>query len=434
MVDGKEYMVPLATTEGALVASTNRGARAIAKSGGVRTALTGDGMTRAPLLRMPSLEAARDLREWLDTAEAKAEVADAFASTSRFGRLQTLSTTVVGRNVYLRFKCNTGDAMGMNMITKGVNAALATVIERFPTARVLSLSGNLCTDKKPSAVNWVDGRGKSVVAEVVLPREVVEGTLKTTADALVELNIGKNLVGSAAAGSLGGFNAHASNIVSAVFLATGQDVAQNVESSACITLLEHDDDEANPGGVIASVTMPCIEVGTVGGGTGLASQAACLDLLGLRGASSEEPGANASTLAKVVAASVLAGELSLMAAHTTGDLLRAHMALNRATAPAPAAAAGAAASPGATGGAPTHTATAARMAQPSHSMASTAGGAGPFKAPELRAFPVGRRYFAAAMHRAPAEPVCAAKPAPSSLSRAKALSTSEEACPVMRGV
>lgn len=415
------------------MASTNRGARAIAQAGGVRTALTGDGMTRAPLLRMPSLEAARDLKNWLDTPEAKEEVAAAFASTSRFGRMQSLATTVVGRNVYLRFKCNTGDAMGMNMITKGVNASLATIVGRFPTSRVLSLSGNMCTDKKPSAINWVDGRGKSVVAEVVLPKEVVEGTLKTTAAALVELNIGKNLVGSAAAGSLGGFNAHAANIVSAVFLATGQDVAQNVESSSCITLLEHDD--ASPGGVIASVTMPSIEVGTVGGGTGLASQAACLDLLGLRGASLDLPGSNASTLARVVAASVLAGELSLMAAHTTGDLLRAHMALNRAATPAAAATA---APSQATGAAATHTAAAAaaaRMPPPTHSMASTAGGAGPFKAPELRVSPVGRRYFAAAMHRAPAEPVCASKPAPASLSRANTAPISAaDVCPVMMGV
>ncbi|KAA0160878.1 hypothetical protein FNF28_05300 [Cafeteria roenbergensis] len=430
-VDGKDYMVPLATTEGALVASTNRGARAISMAGGARTVLTGDGMTRAPLLRMPSLEAAAELKAWVENPENFKLVAEAFSSTSRFGRLQSLVVSTAGRNAYLRFKCSTGDAMGMNMITKGVNAALAAVVERFPTARILSLSGNVCTDKKPSAINWVDGRGKSVTAEVVLSRDIVENTLKTTADALVELNTGKNLIGSAVAGSIGGFNAHAANIVSAVFLATGQDVAQNVESSMCLTLLEHDDDPANEGGIIASVTMPSIEVGTVGGGTSLSSQAACLDLLGLRGAAAEPltPGSNASQLARIVAASVLAGELSLMAAHTTGDLLRAHMALNRK----PAAGS---AQPGVTGGGAAAAAAGripARVASPTHGLAAVQGGAGSFRHPTAAAVPPGRRYFAAANHRAADKPVSPAREAPAFLSRHTTTPVGD-ACPILRGV
>lgn len=427
-IDGRDYMVPMATTEGALVASTNRGARAISKSGGVRTALTGDGMTRAPLLRMPSIAAAAELKLWAEDPENARLVADTFASTSRFGRLQSLVVMTAGRNAYLRFKCSTGDAMGMNMITKGVNAALAVVVERFPTARVLSLSGNVCTDKKPSAINWIDGRGKSVTAEVVLPRSVVEGTLKTTADRLVELNLGKNLVGSAMAGSIGGFNAHAANIVSAVFLATGQDPAQNVESSTCLTLIEHDDDPENKGGIIASVTMPSIEVGTVGGGTSLTSQAACLDLLGLRGAAPEPlaPGAHSAQLARVVAASVLAGELSLMAAHTTGDLLRAHMELNRKPSAGDA-------QPGATGGSAPASSARSRMAAPSHGLAAVQGGAGSFRHPEAGPAIPGRRYFAAAHHRAPAAPLGPARAAPVGLSRASTPITADS-CPVLRGV
>ncbi len=142
--------------------------------------------------------------------------------------------------------------------------------------KLLSLSGNLCTDKKPSAVNWVSGRGKSVCAEVVLSGWVLKNVLKTSAAAMAELNVGKNLVGSALAGSIGGFNAHASNIVTALFLATGQDPAQNVESSNCLTQFEVDagavDAARDPTGaagpgLIASVTMPSVEVGTVGGGT-----------------------------------------------------------------------------------------------------------------------------------------------------------------------
>ncbi len=123
-VDGREYRVPLATTEGALVASTNRGAAAIRAAGGASTALTADGMTRAPLVRLPSLAEAAALVAWLKLPRNRERVADAFAATSRFGRLVQLTPTLAGRNVYLRFSCTTGDAMGMNMITKGVNEAL----------------------------------------------------------------------------------------------------------------------------------------------------------------------------------------------------------------------------------------------------------------------------------------------------------------------
>lgn len=187
------------------------------------------------------------------------------------------------------------------------------------------------------AVNWIEGRGKSVSAEVRLSGHVLKSVLKTTAEAVVDLNTSKNLVGSALAGSIGGFNAHASNIVTACYLATGQDAAQNVESSTCLTLLEMDStirDPADPDGkhgpgVVMSVTMPSIEVGTVGGGTSLPAQAACLDLLGLRGSNSERPGANAETLARVIAGTVLAGELSLISALTTNDLLNSHLKLNR---------------------------------------------------------------------------------------------------------
>ena len=124
--------------------------------------------------------------------------------------------------------------MGMNMISKGVEKALALMTEHFNDMSVMAVSGNFCTDKKATALNWIDGRGKSVVAEATIPKSVVKKTLKTTVDALVDLNIAKNLVGSAMAAAVGGFNAHASNIVTAIFIATGQDPAQNVESSMCL--------------------------------------------------------------------------------------------------------------------------------------------------------------------------------------------------------
>ncbi len=337
LLDGKEYRVPMATTEGALLASTNRGCTAIRKAGGVTTVVHADGMTRAPLVRMPSLKEAGELQAWVESPANFERISGAFNSTSRFARLKSVNVSTAGRNVYIRFKAATGDAMGMNMITKGVNEALKLFKAQFPAMHVLALSGNLCTDKKPSAINWVDGRGKSVSAEVRLSGHVLKSVLKTSADAMVQLNTSKNLVGSALAGSVGGFNAHASNVVTAVFLATGQDGAQNVESATCLTLIEADasirdaaDPEGKSGpGVVMSVSMPSVEVGTVGGGTSLPAQSACLELLGLRGSNAERPGANAETLARVVAGTVLAGELSLLSALTTNDLLSSHLKLNR---------------------------------------------------------------------------------------------------------
>jgi hydroxymethylglutaryl-CoA reductase (NADPH) len=193
--------------------------------------------------------------------------------------------------------------------------------------QIIAISGNYCTDKKPAAINWIEGRGKSVVAEAIIPGNIVQSVLKTTVRAIVELNISKNLIGSAMAGSIGGFNAHAANILTAVYLATGQDPAQNVESSQCITLMEAVNDGQD---LYISVTMPCIEVGTVGGGTALPPQAACLDLLGVRGANVEKPGANAQRLARIIGAAVMAGELSLCAALAAGHLVKSHMAHNRA--------------------------------------------------------------------------------------------------------
>lgn len=282
-------------------------------------------MTRGPVVKMPSAKRAVELKRWLEFPENQFQVASAFNSTSRFARLANLKVNVAGRYVYIRFRSTTGDAMGMNMISKGVEKALALMADHFTDLDVLAVSGNFCTDKKATALNWIEGRGKTVVAEATIPKGVVKKTLKTSVDELVELNIAKNLIGSAMAAAVGGFNAHASNIVTAMYIALGQDPAQNVESSMCLDLFEKD---AN-GDLHVSVTMPAIEVGTVGGGTGLPAQAGLLRLMGVHGAAEELPGTNARRLAQCVASAVLAGELSLMSALAAGHLVRAHMAHNR---------------------------------------------------------------------------------------------------------
>lgn len=324
-IDGKSYYIPLATTEGCLVAGAMRGCKAINAGGGAVTIVTKDGMTRGPCVAFSSLLRAGAAVQWLDSERGQRIMKKAFNSTSRFARLQSLKTAVAGTKLFIRFCTTTGDAMGMNMISKGVECALKVMSgEGFSDMHVVSVSGNYCTDKKPAAINWIEGRGKSVVAEAIIPADVVQTVLKTEVDALVSLNHDKNLVGSAMAGSLGGFNAHAANLVTSIFLATGQDPAQNVESSFCLTDMKNIN-----GNLQITVSMPCIEVGTLGGGTILEPQAAVLEMLGVRGPHPQNAGDNARQLARIVAAGVLAGELSLCAALCAGHLVQSHMALNR---------------------------------------------------------------------------------------------------------
>ncbi|WMV16470.1 hypothetical protein MTR67_009855 [Solanum verrucosum] len=326
LLDGREYSVPMATTEGCLVASTNRGCKAIFVSGGADSVLLRDGMTRAPVVRFSTAKRAAELKFFVEDPLNFETLSLMFNKSSRFARLQGIQCAIAGKNLYMRFSCSTGDAMGMNMVSKGVQNVLDYLQSEYPDMDVIGISGNFCSDKKPAAVNWIEGRGKSVVCEAIIKEEVVKKVLKTEVAALVELNMLKNLTGSAMAGALGGFNAHASNIVSAVYLATGQDPAQNVESSHCITMMEAVNDGKD---LHVSVTMPSIEVGTVGGGTQLASQSACLNLLGVKGANRDAPGSNARLLATIVAGSVLAGELSLMSAISAGQLVKSHMKYNR---------------------------------------------------------------------------------------------------------
>lgn len=326
LVDGELYHVPMATTEGCLVASTNRGSRALLKCG-VTSRVVADGMTRGPVVRFPNIVRASEAMAWMQDPENFEEMKDSFDLTSRFARLTKIQVRIAGRHLFIRFVATTGDAMGMNMLSKGTEKSLNTVKVHFPDMEILSLSGNFCTDKKPAAVNWIQGRGKSVVCEAVVPADIVTNVLKTSVHALVDVNISKNMIGSAVAGSVGGFNAHAANIVTAIFIATGQDPAQNVGSSNCMTLMEPWG--ADGSDLYVSCTMPSIEIGTVGGGTGLPAQGACLAMLGVKGPHANQPGENASRLARIVCATVLAGELSLMAALTAGHLVKSHLRHNR---------------------------------------------------------------------------------------------------------
>jgi hydroxymethylglutaryl-CoA reductase (NADPH) len=189
-------------------------------------------------------------------------------------------------------------------------------------ARLIAVSGNLCIDKKPAAINVVLGRGKTVVAGVYLTEDLCRTIFKTSAAIIAEVNMRKNLVGSARAGALG-FNAQAANVIAAMFIACGQDPAHVVEGSSCITTVDPVKD-----GIYVAVTIPALQVGTVGGGTGLSTQRECLALLGVNGGG-EPAGSHAKKLAEIIAAGVLAGELSLLGALGAGHLARAHQQLGR---------------------------------------------------------------------------------------------------------
>lgn len=328
LVDGAKYYVPMATTEGALVASTNRGCKVLSVCG-VTSYVEDIGMTRAPCVIFSTVRSAAAAKRWLEKAETFENIKTAFDSTSRFARLQEIMVIMDGRTLYIRFRAHTGDAMGMNMVSKGSEKALCYIKTQQPDMEVISLSGNLCSDKKPAAINWIKGRGKRVVSECIVPSDKLRSILKTDARTLVRCNKLKNMAGSALAGSIGGNNAHAANMVTAVFIACGQDPAQNVGSSNCSVGMEccGDLDED----LYMTCTMPSLEVGTVGGGTGLPGQSACLDMLGVRGPHKTNPGENAKTLARIICATVMAGEISLLAALVNNQLVSSHMRHNRSS-------------------------------------------------------------------------------------------------------
>ncbi|MBZ6493818.1 hydroxymethylglutaryl-CoA reductase (NADPH) [Natrinema longum] len=321
--DGEHYL-PLATTEGALLASVNRGLSVIGAAGGADARVTKNGMTRAPVFRVGGVVEAAETVEWVEANfEALREAAE---STTSHGELLDIEPYVVGDSVYLRFAYDTKDAMGMNMATIATGEACELVEAETP-ASLVALSGNLCSDKKPAAVNAVEGRGRSVTADAVIPGDLLEERLHTTADAIAEANTRKNLIGSAKAGSLG-FNAHAANVVGAAFLATGQDEAQVVEAANTITTMDAREREDGSTDLYASVSLASLEVGTVGGGTTLSTQSEALEILGLRGGG-DPPGSNADALAEIIAVGALAGELSLLGALSSRHLASAHEDLGR---------------------------------------------------------------------------------------------------------
>ncbi len=308
--NNKDYYIPLATTEGALVASVNRGCKAITESGGAAVFTEHVGTTRGPVFITSSLRASLELKHWL---EDNFDLMDEDAQkTSSHTRLKKIGTRIVGRNVYIRFYFDTSDAMGMNMVTIATNSMVRT-IELKTGAHCVSLAGNFDIDKKAAWLNSISGRGRRVWAEAVVSKQVVKDILKTTPQKIFAVWLKKCLIGSAMSGSLG-FNAHFANIIAALFIATGQDPAHVVEGSMGITTTELLPD----GDVNISIYLPALMVGTVGGGTGLPTQKEALKIMAVAGVGKVEE------FAEIVGAAVLAGEISLLASLAKGSLARTH--------------------------------------------------------------------------------------------------------------
>ncbi|MEK7543618.1 MAG: hydroxymethylglutaryl-CoA reductase [Patescibacteria group bacterium] len=310
--------IPLATTEGALVASVSRGCKAITESGGSTVDSHRVGATRGPVFKVKDLAQSDRLYKFLN--EHLNDLQEVAAKTSRHITLKKLLTRGVGRYRFVRFTFDTEDAMGMNMATIASDA-LASYIEEETGVKCLSLAGNFDIDKKSAWLNFIENRGIKVWAEVTIPASVLKNVLKTTAQKVYEVWLAKCMIGSAISGSMG-FNAQYANVIAAMFLATGQDLGHVGECSVGITTMEVVDGHD----VYINVCLPDLMVGTVGGGTGLGTQKEALNILGVAGG---DNGKNAQRLAEIIAAAVLAGEISLLASLSEGTLARAHQRLAR---------------------------------------------------------------------------------------------------------
>ena len=328
----QNYYIPLATTEGALVASVNRGCKAIGESGGASVDSYRVGATRGPVFKVANLAQNDALNGFLESHFE--ELQKLAKKTSHHLTLTKYFSRGLGRHRFVRFVFDTQDAMGMNMATIATSKMIQ-IIETKTGARCVSVAGNYDVDKKPSWLNVIEGRGIKAWAEVTLPAEVLQNTLKTSAPKMYETWLAKCMIGSAMSGSMG-FNAHFANVIAAIFLATGQDLGHVGEGSCGITTAEIIQytpgvNLAHTGGVqkeslYISVYLPDLMVGTVGGGTELATQKEALSILGIDGGNN---GKNAQKFAEIIAGAVLAGEISLLASEAEGSLAQAHERLAR---------------------------------------------------------------------------------------------------------
>ena len=311
-----EFLIPLATAEGTLVASYNRGMKVLNLSGGVKCTVSEDAMQRAPVFIFEDARAARDFKTWL--ADHFDQIAEQAESTTSVGKLQYIDTYLSNHFAFSRFNFSTGDAAGQNMVGRATFAACSWILENNDTIRRFYLESNFATDKKASMVNIMKTRGKRVTAECKISGDVLREVMRVEPKGLayhwgVAAGIGSVLSGANNNGL------HSPNGITAMFIATGQDVANVSESSAAILYAEHTDDDD----LYMSITIPSLIVATYGGGVGLATQKECLEMLGCYGRD------KVRKFAEIVAGVVLAGEISLASAISSNDWVSSHEKFGR---------------------------------------------------------------------------------------------------------
>jgi hydroxymethylglutaryl-CoA reductase (NADPH) len=310
-----EFYVPLATTEGTLVASYNRGMKLLHEVGGVTVTVVEDHMQRAPAFVFHSARQARDFGVWLQ--DHFADIAAAAQTTTNTGRLLEIEQYAASRILYTRFNYSTGDAAGQNMTGKATFAACRWIVEQYPDIERYYLEANFATDKKTSQINTLGTRGKRVIAEATIPDTLLRSIMSTSSEEMLGARLAANLGGFLAGVNNNG--AHSANGITAMFIATGQDVANVAESSAAAVYVERRDN----GDYYYSITIPSLIVATYGGGTGLPTQRECLEALDCYGTG------KARKFAEIVAATVLCGELSLGSAIVAEQWVEAHDDLGR---------------------------------------------------------------------------------------------------------
>lgn len=309
---GGDYYIPLTTTEGALVASVNRGCKVISLANGAQVAVHKVGVTRGPVFYTGSIKKSAELYKWIKNNQKKITVSA--EKTSNHLKFKKVEVRTQGSYAFMRFYFDSEEAMGMNMATIATEK-VAELIEKELGVKCVAVAGNFDIDKKPAWINFINNRGFKVWAEVIVPKQIVKDELKTTPDEIFEVWLAKCMLGSAMSGSLG-FNAHFANIVAAFFAATGQDIAHTVEGSMGITTAK----VLKNGDLYFSVYLPAIMLGTVGGGTNLDTQKEALSITKAK---------TSAELAEILGGAVLAGELSLIASLSQGSLGVAHQKLAR---------------------------------------------------------------------------------------------------------
>lgn len=320
LIDGEhaqgEFYVPMATTEGTLVASYSRGMKMVAEAGGVKTTIVDDRMQRAPAFIFDSAREAKEFNLWF--SEHYEEIKAAAESTTSTGKLIEVERYHASRFLYTRFDYTTGDAAGQNMVSKATWAACEWIKAHYPPLMDYMLDAQLSTDKKHSQINTLKTRGKRVIAEVQIPSAILEKHMRVTSRQVFQArqisNQGAMLSGSTAN------TPHPANGIAAVFIATGQDEANVAESQAAIGYTELRGEDAD---YYYSITLPALIVATYGGGTALPTQSECLKVLGCDG-----PG-KVNKLAEIIAATVLCGDLSLGSAVVADEWVEAHDELGR---------------------------------------------------------------------------------------------------------